>query len=125
MKTAEMDQELAALNQAVEDALAARKSWMDAHMADYAKYQIGEDIYNKVTGVLLGTVCGYYRYHAGKNPRLDTSMSIDYLYKSDTHSNYTDNTSRQIGLSICNRAELAQIYETEAKMLRSKMEEQK
>lgn len=34
----ELDAELAALNAAVDGALAKRREWMDAHMVDYAKW---------------------------------------------------------------------------------------
>jgi hypothetical protein len=83
------------LNKAVDDAIATRKKWMDDHMVDYAKFQVGDEIYDGDTGRRLGVVTRLYRYHADRNPLLDRHMSIDYEFC--VGKNMFDNTSRHLG----------------------------
>lgn len=86
--------ELAVLNSEVSAVLAKRKAWMDAHMVDFARVQVGDDIYNLQTGSKLGTVSRHYRYwDAQQNPLYDTAMDVCYEYH--TGNNCFDNTSRQ------------------------------
>lgn len=94
-RRAALNAELAKLNEDVEAAISARKKWMDDHMADYAKFKIGDVLYDGDTGRWMGVVTEYYRYHQG-DPRFDTSMSIDYRFKNDMRT--IDNTSRQPGV---------------------------
>lgn len=112
--TPEMDAELAVLNSAVEEALSARKAWMDAHMTAYAKYQIGDVLYDMETGHELGPVVEHYRYHAG-HPQFDDKMEIYYRYRKP--NGVIDNTSRQFGLRIGTRAALAADLRSRAKYL--------
>lgn len=95
MMSEDLKAELAALNKSVEGAIATRKKWMDDHMVDYAKFKIGDVLYDANTGRWMGVVTEYYRYHQG-DPRFDTSMSIAYCFKTDQRC--TDNTSRQPGV---------------------------
>lgn len=88
----ELDDELAALNAAVDEAVARRRQWMDDHMADYARYRVGEKLYDLGTGRLLGTIEKLYRYWANHDPSMDTRMSVDYAYR--TRDGFIDNTSR-------------------------------
>lgn len=121
-RLAPLDEELLALNSAVKDALASRKAWMDAHMPDYAKYQVGEAIYDLRTSRLLGEVIGHYRYWGG-NAEFDTSMSIEYRYKEPAplRYNFIDNTSRHAGtLSLGNAEELALHHESQARIARGR-----
>ena len=82
-----------------------RRKWMDAHMKDFAKYQVGETIYEYATGRKLGVISELYRYWGkdGCDPQYDYSMNVDYQYC--TGNNCYDNTSRR-PISICNEAEL-------------------
>lgn len=74
-------------------------------MEDYAKYKIGETLYDRKTGQVVGKISAYYRYHAGRDDCYDTSMSVDYRFT--TPSGYGDNTSRQGGpYGLCNAEEL-------------------
>ena len=85
-----LDAKLETLNKAVGDAVAARTKWMDEHMADYSKFQIGDEIYSK-NGIKLGIVAELYRYHAGDS-RFDTSMYIHQRYRVDNGGfEYLDN----------------------------------
>ena len=94
-----LDAKLETLNKAVGDAVAARTKWMDEHMADYSKFQIGDEIYSK-NGIKLGIGAELYRYHAGDS-RFDTSMYIHQRYRVDNGGfEYLDNTSRQTGRSF-------------------------
>ena len=105
MLTEEDAQELKRLNDAVKNAIATRSAWLDDHMAKYAKYAIGEELFDLDTGRTLGTVDSYYRYWADQNQMYDTSMSIDYKLRRRAH--IYDNTSRHAGsVSFGNRAEL-------------------
>ena len=65
-------------------------------MAEYAKVQIGDDIFDLSTGIKLGTVSRLYRYWTKQNKLLDCTLSIEYEY--NTGGNCYDNTSRQTGL---------------------------
>lgn len=92
--------ELDALNRAVDDAVDKRTAWMDAHMTDWADADVGDEISDS-NGRVLGVVTRLYRYwgpqsHSGgkcRDPQYDTHMSIEYEFKRDLHSNFTDNTS--------------------------------
>jgi hypothetical protein len=81
------------LNASVDGAIQARTDWLDQKMAQYAKVQVGEEIYNIDTGQRLGVVSKHYRYQAGQNKLFDTRLSISYEY--ETSSGCFDNTSRQ------------------------------
>jgi hypothetical protein len=103
--TDEDAKQLALLNEAVTAALTARTTWLDDHMAKYADFDIGEDLYDLDTGKRLGTVCGYYRYQRGHNLLHDTHMNIDY--ELHVHDSIYDNTSRHAGrIRIGNMANL-------------------
>ncbi|MFM2134463.1 MAG: hypothetical protein RL156_1744 [Bacteroidota bacterium] len=93
--TDEDEQQLELLNEAVESAIEARTAWLDERMPKYAKFAIGEDLYNLETGELLGTVKGYYRYWAEHDVMHDTSMDIDY--EIHVGGCVYDNTSRYAG----------------------------
>lgn len=113
--------ELKTLNDEVKAILAKRKAWMDAHMADFARYQIGEEIYDANTGRRLGVISKHYRYWGDRDPTYDTSMNVEYEFH--TGNNCYDNTSRQPGLSICNLDELAARRKREADYLILKAKE--
>lgn len=84
------------VDEAVEDALEAerlaldaeytavvakRKAWKDAHMADYARYAIGTEVFwlrGKLAGARWGVITNHYRYWGDRDPQYDTSMSIEY-----------------------------------------------
>lgn len=107
-RKAQLDAELAEHNKAVAIVLGSRKAWMDAHMADYARFQIGDEIYDLTTGSKLGTVTEHYRYWAS-DPRFDDNMSIYYRYKTyQPFGGYEliDNTSRQTGVMFGTKADV-------------------
>jgi len=95
MLKADLDAELEIINAEVDVVLAKRKAWMDAHMGDYAKYQIGDVIYDLKTGEKLGCITRHYRYQASHAPFFDTTMSIEYEF--ETPLGCLDNTSRHHG----------------------------
>lgn len=116
-KIEQFDAELAVLNAEVEAAIAKRKAWMDAHMVDYAKYQIGETLYDLKTGAVLGVISRLYRYWGGRDARYDTHMSVEYEFKTP-HIGY-DNTSRHAGgLSFGNHEDLIREKESQLRMAR-------
>lgn len=91
---AELRNELMVLNAEVTAILAKRKAWMDAHMPEFAKVQVGESIYDLDTGRCLGIVSELYRYWDNQNnPLYDTSMDVCYQYNKG--NNIFDNTSRR------------------------------
>lgn len=98
--------QLKLLNDAVKAAIAARTKWLDEHMPKYAKYAIGEELFDLDTGLRLGTVDSYYRYWAEqRNPTYDTGLNIEYKLK--VKDCIFDNTSRHAGrVNFGNRAEL-------------------
>lgn len=114
-----LDDDLKRLNANVEAALAKRRAWMDAHMADYARFQVGETLFNMRTGELLGVVSKLYRYWAssGDNPRYDTAMNVEYEFK--TPAGYFDNTSRHAGtVWVGTAAQFADQLESKARLAR-------
>lgn len=108
-----LDAELKRLNQAVDDAVDARKAWMDGHMADYAQHQVGDVLYDLGTGQLVGTVSSFYRFHAD-DQRFDRSMSVDYQIEMAGWGNCYDNTSSQPGRRLGTAEELAAHLEQRA-----------
>ena len=86
-------------------AWAERKSWMDAHMEDFARFKVGDEIFNLETGERLGEISQLYRYWGSDNrdPQYDTTMDIQYQYH--TGNNCFDNTSRRY-LPIGTKADL-------------------
>lgn len=96
-------------NEAVVAALKAREDWMDAHMTDFAKYKVGDVLYNLANGQRLGTVTNLYRPTWGHSgPREEESMHIEYEYQTGEvpTSFMRDNTSRQMYLRYGTREEL-------------------
>jgi len=87
--------EVKRLTVAINAAIEARTSYMDANMEKFTNVKPGEDIYDINSGRRLGKVSGLYRYWGG-NPEYDTSMDINVRYEISPHC--YDNTSRQIGL---------------------------
>ena len=123
----ELDAELKALNDAVTSAIEKRAAWMDAHMLDYAKYRVGDPIFDLGTGRQLGVVSRLYRYWAHHNELLDTSMSIEYEYEVlgawSGPSRHFDNTSRQIALHHGTAADLESHLEYEIGLLRARKQD--
>jgi hypothetical protein len=112
-----LDAELAQLNEDVDRAIATRKAWMDAHMTDYARYQVGDVLYDLDTGRRLGTVVELYRYWGSQDdPRFDRSMAVHYRYGSD-------NTSRQPGLRYGSHDEYVQECERRLERARNPLSE--
>lgn len=105
-----LDAELAALNTAVDEAIRLRSEWMDRHMVDYAEHPIGAELYNQSTGQRLGKVVEHYRYHAGRDPIYDRTMSIEYRFDNG------DNTSRYGTISAVTRQQLAEHYTVLARL---------
>ncbi|WP_367582339.1 hypothetical protein [Tsukamurella tyrosinosolvens] len=110
--TGEECTELDALNDAVREAKAARREWLDAKMHEVSALKVGDDIYDVRKGRKLGVVSRLYRFHAGKN---DTSVDVDYEY--ETSPRCFDNTSRQIGLSVGTREDAARYAQYRADFL--------
>ena len=86
--------ELKNLNDTVTAAVEARTSWMDAHMSEFSKFQVGDTVYGE-QGQVLGVVTRLYRFHAGHDWRYDTDMSVDATFEMRGLSNCFDNTSCQ------------------------------
>lgn len=115
----ELKAELDKLTGAVNPAIDTRKQWMDDHMAEYAKFQLGDEIYERETGCKLGVVTELYRYWDSQNdPRYDTSMTIEYRFK--TLDGFFDNTSRRGGYTnwtFATKEEIKQHFEEKARAL--------
>jgi hypothetical protein len=109
--TDEQAAELERLNKGVTDAIAARKDWMDATMHEVGKFKVGDEIYDLGSGRLLGTVSRLYRYWSERDPRYDTSMSIDYEYH--TGGICYDNTSRQRGVMFGTKDDMRRKLQTD------------
>ena len=94
--------ELAALNDAVTQAIETRRIWLDTKMAETSRLQVGDDIYDIGTGALLGKVVALYRFWADRDDGIrDKSVSCHYEYTTIGGSH--DNTSRQMGRSFGTR----------------------
>lgn len=119
-KNAQRDEELKALTAAVESAIKARKDWMDANMAHYAKFKVGDEIYDRRSGLCLGVVTKLYRYWGSQNdPRHDTSMNVEYEYRQPG-SNFIDNTSSRgsfTDYAFATREEMAAEFKARAERM--------
>lgn len=109
--------ELAALNDGVSAAIAARAAWLDAMMAQTSDLQVGDDIYDLRSGAKVGVITALYRYHSGRNDLYDTSHCCHYRYQ--VHAGYQDNTSRQSGASFGTKAQALARAESQADRLRA------
>jgi hypothetical protein len=108
LKREELDKELSILNNKVIDSIKERTKWLDEHMKDVAKFQIGDKIFNS-NGKELGVVSEYYRYWASQNIMYDTTLSVCYKYRVNPYDSFCptyDNTSRQIGCSFLTEEEV-------------------
>lgn len=88
-KKEELESRLKELNIEVEKVITKRKEFLDENMHHFAEFQIDEKVWDCSKG--QESVCTrHYRYHS-KDPRYDTSFSIDCKI---TNGSFTDNTSR-------------------------------
>ena len=84
------------LNDAVTNAIKYRRDWLDSKMEEYAKFKVGDDIYNVQALQKIGVVRRLYRYWSNRNDGvMDTSMDINYEYKIVGTNNSFSNTSSQ------------------------------
>lgn len=113
--TDEERSELDALNEAVQEAIDARREWLDTKMHEVSALKVGDDIYDTRSGQKLGVVSKLYRYHADQNPLFDTHVSVNYQY--ETGSRCFSNTSSQIGVSFGTREDAARFAKYRADFL--------
>lgn len=103
MSKDDLRKELDQLNQAVTDAVKCRTDWMDAHMPDFAKVQVGEELFDSAYR-RVGTVTKLYRFWGdGRDWRFDTSMDVNYVY---SYGFGTNNTSSQMGFFPHSKADV-------------------
>lgn len=122
MSREQMDAELDALNEAVKQAIDARTQWMNDHMTHYAKWQVGEELFDLETGRRVGVVSRLYRFHGPqhdgdlrcRDDRFDTSMSVEYEVRerdnifgnsSCCHGMYRWGTREELANRLRNRLE--------------------
>lgn len=113
---ATLQPQLDTLNEEVNAVLAKRKAWMDAHMEDFSNFKVGDAVYDGNTGRLLGKVSRLYRYWEDRDPRYDTSMSIEIEYRVAGTRNYVANSSRHAGCGpdFMTKSEVASAMKTKA-----------
>ena len=111
---------LARLNKAVDFAIAARSEWLGAKVKEYATLKEGDEVYRLSNGEYMGVIVGHYRYYEGGNPEYDTSISIEYKFR--TPSGVIDNTSRQY-ITLVTKKQLAKARAAEAEMLAAEVKE--
>ena len=101
------------LNENVKQSISIRRKWLDEKMVEHSEIQIGDTIYNFISGEILGVVSELYRFWRDRDEGVrDTSLDVDYSYKVSTVSNipYFDNTSSQTGLSIVKGQSVEDIF---------------
>ena len=81
------------LNAEVQDAIDRRTKWLDMHMAQVCRLQIGDAIYDVNTGEKVGTVTEHYRYWASQRPDFDFSLEVDVKFEMEGMPNCFGNTS--------------------------------
>jgi len=82
------------LNYAVTNAIKYRRDCLDAKIEEYAKFKVGDDIYNVKALQRLGVVRKLYSFWRDRNDGvLDISMDINYEYKIVGTNNSFSNTS--------------------------------
>lgn len=116
--------ELTNLNRAVEDAVRARTAWMDAHMPDFSRVQVGEELFDAANGYRrLGIVHKLYRYWGGgRDWRYDTSMDVNYEYVDRVGSCLISNTSSQTRVIPVSKADKERYERLEYESLKRKFE---
>jgi hypothetical protein len=78
--------ELAAFNAEVTDAIERRRAWLDGKMHELSTLQVGDGIYDLITGSRLGTVSALYRYWRTRDDGVrDTTLSCAYEYEQQPH----------------------------------------
>jgi len=99
------DEELKKLNKTVERAIKDRKLWLDKKMVKYAKFKIGDEIFNIQTGECVGIVRRLFRFWEDRDEGVrDTSLEIHYEYC--TGGMCYDNTSRQCHVRFGSREDM-------------------
>jgi hypothetical protein len=109
--------ELNKLNNAVTEAIATRRSWLDTKMLACSHLQVADDIYDVKSGDKLGKVSALYRYWRDRDDGVrDRSLSCEYEY--ETSPLCYDNTSRQTERTFGTRQDAADYAQTRAERLR-------
>lgn len=86
---------LESLTEAVRDAIAARRQWLDAKMPEYADVPVDGELFDLETGRCVGIVLSHYRYWRERDEGVrDTMQSVEYNYL--TKSGEIMNTSSQL-----------------------------
>ena len=73
-----IEKEFYLLRSKVIKAVEERTRWLDKNMKHFAKYKIGEELFEFDTGASIGRVCEYFRIHHGSY-EYDNSLSVYYL----------------------------------------------
>lgn len=120
-KLNESDQkELDVLNDKVKEAVEQRKEWLEKKMIEYAKFQIGEEIYalniHKYGGA-LGTVSEFYLY---PEPQEFRKEELNICYQYETSRNCYSNTSSQEGACFVTKQEYIEFKQKELDYITSK-----
>ncbi len=97
MTRVEIDSTVKMMTEKIEAAIAERTAFMDAHMSQCSRFQIGDPVYDE-HGSKLGTVMNLYRPWRDRDPLYDTSMDVSVQYKMEGHENFFDNSSRQLDM---------------------------
>lgn len=110
-------QKLDELNTAVDKAIATRRTWLDAKMPEFSRFQVGDDLYNLRSGVLLGKVSSLYRLLRDESKGVMDSSPYCHL-RFEVSPDCFDNTSRQPDLLIGSREDAIKFAEQQAETLR-------
>jgi hypothetical protein len=109
--------ELDALNRSVEDAIAKRREWLDAKVAEIARLKPGDEIFNLDTGERLGVVSAIKRIWRDRDEGVRDN-SIDHYCEFETHPRCFDNTARQPLLRYGTRSDAIDDLEARRQRLR-------
>src|SRR4051812_4259383 len=82
-------------NREIDRLLKERKAFMDEMMPLFAAAQVGDTIYDEISGRYLGIVAELYRHHASGLLYDNTMGNIHYRYHHPEEPSILDNTSRQ------------------------------
>jgi hypothetical protein len=91
-------------NREIDRLLKERKAFMDEMMPLFASAQVGDTIYDEISGRYLGIVKRLYRVY-DDNLLYDTGMDIEYQFHQPGEPSILDNTSRQGIIWVATEAE--------------------
>jgi len=113
-----LEAEFQLLNDEVEAAIKKRKEWIAAHLEDFSKFKPGDEIWDGRSGRKLGVCESLYHATWGRSGEVAReSMGVYAQYRSQ--NGFMDNTSRQMDIWPCTKAEAESYAESRLRSIKA------